>query len=252
MRRKGSVTDMIQVGAFEIAKNIPACKLPNEVQAAFDAVYGNLMGCSYTPVLYCGQQVVSGMNYMIICKTTPIVRHPELAEELIKVIIHAPLPGSGEVCREISREALIASRVTGAANVVTLSNPYVEYSHVFEAEYAVHMSIYVPSNIHADQLEHIYVIGGTVAELDYKNGLCLREAMGIEDISGHYEEYSELKHFTAGGEMGGYIGVAKGNAKDKYNVILWHNERRCFSLYTPDGMSEAEIKDFILSLSVIN
>jgi len=243
---------MIRVGGFEISKDMTACKLPDEVQAAFDAVYGKLMGCKYTPVLYCGQQVVSGMNYMIICKTTPVVQHPELAEELIKVVIHAPHSGSGAVCQEISRETLIASRVITGDNAETLGNPYVEYPYIFEAEYAAHMSIYVPSKIPDEQREHIYVIGGKVVELDYQKGLCLREAMGVEDISGHYEKYSEIQQFTAGGEEGGFLGVAKGNEKDKYNVILWHNERRSFSLYVPDGMSEAEIKDFILSLRITN
>ncbi len=246
------MTDMVKVGGFEIARNMSACKLPDEVQAAFDTVYGGLIGCKYTPVLYCGQQVVSGMNYMIICKTTPVVQYPELAEELIKVIIYAPHSGSSAVCHEVSRETLIASRIADGSNAETLPSPYVEYSHIFEAEYAAHMSIYVPSRIHDEQLEHIYVIGGKVVELDYENGLCLREIMGVEDISGHYEKYSEIKSFTAGGEEGGYVGVAKGNEKDKYNVILWHNERRSFSLYAPDGMSEAEIKDFILSLRVVN
>ncbi len=243
---------MIKVGGFEIARDMTACKLPDEVQAAFDAVYGKLIGCKYTPVLYCGQQVVSGRKYMIICKTTPAVRYPELAEELIKVIIYAPLSGSGEGCREISRETLIGSRVSCGSDAETIVSPYVEYSYIFEAEYAAHMSVYVPSKIHDEQLEHIYVIGGKVVELDYKNGLCLREAMGVEDISGHYEKYSKIKPFTAGGDEGGYVGVAKGNEEDKYNVILWHNERRSFSLYSPDGMSEAEIKDFILSLRIPN
>ncbi len=40
----------------------------------------------YTPVLYCGTQLVHGINHMIICKMK--VCHPDATEKLAKVIIN--------------------------------------------------------------------------------------------------------------------------------------------------------------------
>lgn len=241
---------MIRVGGFLIDENMTKCKLPEEVQTAWDEIYGKRRGCDHIPVLYCGRQVVSGMNYMVVCKTVPVVLHPELGTKLEKVVIHAPLPSSTtDSYHEISRETLIDSPlVPDTDGVITNAvNPYVEYQYIFKAEYAVGMSIYVPSKIHDKQSWRLYVIGGKVVELDYESGLCLREAKGIADISGSFEKYPEVKQFS----VGDYRVTAEGEG-GKYQVILWHNDVRCFSLHAPDGMTEAEIKDFIESLRVTN
>lgn len=243
----------MKCGGFEINKSLTGCDMPDEVRTAFEEVYGKRLGWDIVPVLYCGKQIVSGVNYMIICKASPVILHRELATSLVKVVIHAPLPNNAnDSYYEVSRETLIGS--PAANDSVSTENPYVEYPYVFEAEYAAGMNIFVPAQIHNDQLEHIYVIGGEVAELDYKNGLCLRESKGIEDISGHYESYPEVKQFTVSVPMpiGECRVVAKGREADKYSVILWQNGKRSFSIYAPNGMSEAEIGDFIASLRVVN
>jgi len=237
---------MIRVGGFVIDKNMTECKLPDEVQTAWNEVYGKLRGSHHVPVLYCGKQVVNGTNYMVVSRTNPVVQHSELSTTLEVVVIHAPLPDTTtDSYHEVRRETLIDSLYI--PSTAAAANPMVEYQYIFEAEYAVGISIYVPSKIHDEQIEHIYVIGGEVVQLNYKNGMCLREAKGITDISGHYEQYPEIKQFT----VGNYKVVAKGE-NGKYKVILWNDGKRSFSLYAPDGMTEDEIRDFIDSLRVTN
>lgn len=237
----------MKLGAFHIARDMEQCTLPPQVQTAFDEVYGKRLGCHFTPVLYCGAQVTSGMNYMIICKVVPVVTHPELAEQLIKLVIHAPLPGSeNDDYHELSQETLIGP--LAAADGVTSANPYVEYQHIYEAEYAVGFPIYVCPKIHNSvELEHIYVVGGTATELDYKNGMCLRQTQGIRDISGRYEKFDEVKTFS----VDRFSVQAKGSA-GKYQSILWHDDRKSFSLFAPDGMSVEEICAFVSTLTVVN
>ncbi len=243
---------MIRVGGFVIDKDMTECKLPDEVQTAWDKVYGDIRGCHRVPVLYCGKQVVSGTNYMIISKSNLVVLHSELSTWLELVVIHAPLPDSTtDTYHEVRTETLIDSLyIPGKAvgSGAAKPNPFVEYQYVFEAEYAVKFGVYVPSKLTNEvKIEHIYVIDGEVAQLNYANGMCLREGMGIVDLSGDFEQYPEVKQFT----VDDYRVVAKGE-NGKYKCILWNDGKRSFSLEAPDGMTEAEIRDFIQSLALMD
>ncbi len=65
---------------------LKACNLPEKVATGFSEVFSHLCGAEYTPVLYCGTQLVHGINHMIICKMK--VCHPDATEKLAKVIIN--------------------------------------------------------------------------------------------------------------------------------------------------------------------
>lgn len=47
---------------------VGACKLPEKVATGFNEAFSSLLGATYTPALYCGTQIVHGVNHMIICK----------------------------------------------------------------------------------------------------------------------------------------------------------------------------------------
>lgn len=74
------------VGAWELA-DMETVELPEQVAKGFEAVTVALIGAVYTPVLYCGEQVVKGMNYMIICKQ--VLSDKEHSEHLVEMIINA-------------------------------------------------------------------------------------------------------------------------------------------------------------------
>jgi hypothetical protein len=82
---------MTKLGGWTINDNLKPCPLPEEVASAFSEVNAHLLGAVFVPVLYCGSQLVSGMNYMIICKQT-LVTHPPL-EHLVTMVIYKPLNG---------------------------------------------------------------------------------------------------------------------------------------------------------------
>ncbi len=63
-----------------------ACDLPQNVATGFTQVFGNLEGADYTPVLYCGTQVVNGTNHMIICRQNLVTLEKE--EHLVKVVLN--------------------------------------------------------------------------------------------------------------------------------------------------------------------
>ncbi len=77
-------------GGWQLA-DLKACSLPQDVATAFSKVVDKIVGAEYVPVLYCGFQVVSGKNHMIMCKQTLVTNPPE--DHLVKVVMYVPLKG---------------------------------------------------------------------------------------------------------------------------------------------------------------
>lgn len=73
------------VGAWTLA-TMEATKLPENAAAAFSNVTNGMVGAKYVPVLYVGEQIVNGTNYMIICKQTLVTNPPE--EHLVTMVIN--------------------------------------------------------------------------------------------------------------------------------------------------------------------
>lgn len=85
------------LGGWKIA-NLEACPLPEKLATGFSSAVLQLLGADYVPVLYCGSQLVSGTNYMLICKQT--LATAEKQEHLVKMVLHEKLPASGEIVGE--------------------------------------------------------------------------------------------------------------------------------------------------------
>jgi hypothetical protein len=80
------------VGAWQVVEK---GTLPQKVATAFSKSVKNLKGAKYKPVLYCGFQVVSGTNHMIICRQT-LVTSP-LENHWVKFVVHIPLEGDPRI-----------------------------------------------------------------------------------------------------------------------------------------------------------
>ena len=50
--------------------------VPEDVKAALEKAVDGLLGATYVPVAYLGSQIVSGHNYMVLCRVTPVVADP--------------------------------------------------------------------------------------------------------------------------------------------------------------------------------
>jgi len=82
------------VGSWESVPH-EAAKLPDDAQAAFDWAVGELDGAEYVPVALLSTQVVSGMNYCILCQITPVV--PDAVPTWALVYIHADPQGNARI-----------------------------------------------------------------------------------------------------------------------------------------------------------
>lgn len=65
--------------------------LPKKAATVFSEITFSLHGARYVLVLYCGEQIVHVINYMIICKRTPIAK--PTPEHLVMIIINCSKQG---------------------------------------------------------------------------------------------------------------------------------------------------------------
>lgn len=70
-------------------------EIPDDVKAAFDKTMEGLVGCTYEPIAILGSQVVSGMNYCLLCKTTIVT--PDAPVSYTLVNIYEALDGTAEI-----------------------------------------------------------------------------------------------------------------------------------------------------------
>lgn len=75
-------------GAYKLAP-MEACPLPEKVATGFGQVTQTLVGAKYLPVLYVGEQVVHGLNHMLICRQTLVTK--DAPEHLVKMVLNQNL-----------------------------------------------------------------------------------------------------------------------------------------------------------------
>ncbi len=73
------------VGEYKLAP-MQACNLPEQVASGLPQVLESLVGAKYLPVLYVGEQVVNGINHMLICRQTLIAQGAP--EHLVQMVVN--------------------------------------------------------------------------------------------------------------------------------------------------------------------
>ena len=99
------------VGAWESWTGNPL-EIPDDVKAAFDKAMEGLVGCTYEPIAILGSQVVSGMNYCLLCKTTVVT--PDAPVSYTLVYIYEALDGGNP-----AHSGCCVRRVPGGKRLIT-------------------------------------------------------------------------------------------------------------------------------------
>jgi len=81
---------------------------------ALEKAVGGMLGASYEPLAVLGKQLVSGNNYCILCRITPVV--PDAQPTVSLVYIYEDLQGSAKILGE---KALIGSGMTGGFTAIS-------------------------------------------------------------------------------------------------------------------------------------
>jgi len=82
-------------GAYEVNSGDLSLDQNADAQAAFTKALETLDGSDYEPVALLGTQVVSGTNYAVLCRITPVT--PDAEPEFGIVYIYEDLDGNAEV-----------------------------------------------------------------------------------------------------------------------------------------------------------
>ncbi len=110
-----TATPDVMTGGYTVNENLKAVTLPEEAQKAFDKALANIEGATYEPIALIGTQVVSGTNYAILCKVTPVVTNA--VSELDVVTVYEDLSGNAEI---LSTETFDLATVTGIDQTYTV------------------------------------------------------------------------------------------------------------------------------------
>ena len=89
-------------GAWSMNAGDPSLEGNPDVQAALDKALEGLAGARYEGVAYLASQVVAGQNYLIFCRTTPVV--PDPIPSFTVVTVYADLDGNAEITDVASLE----------------------------------------------------------------------------------------------------------------------------------------------------
>lgn len=84
------------VGGWTInAENV--AEIPQDVQDALAKATEELTGCTYEPVALLASQVVSGTNYCLLCRLTPVV--PDAESTFALVYLYVDLENNAAITR---------------------------------------------------------------------------------------------------------------------------------------------------------
>ncbi|MBQ6296151.1 MAG: hypothetical protein IJK81_00390 [Selenomonadaceae bacterium] len=74
------------LGQINLENFVGLMSMPQKPQSAWDAVFSELVGATYKPLIYVGDQLVHGVNYFYIAEQTLITNPP--VRRLVKLAIN--------------------------------------------------------------------------------------------------------------------------------------------------------------------
>lgn len=88
-------------------------EVSEEVQEKLEQAASGLIGARYIPVACVGRQLVSGTNYLLVCRVAPVV--PDAKEHWSVVTLYTDLDGNSEITgvRDFPGETFLDSKAPG-------------------------------------------------------------------------------------------------------------------------------------------
>lgn len=126
-----------------------------------------------------------------------------------------------------------------------VTNPFVTYQSLEEAEEAAGFALSVPESFEGAARREIAVIDGRIIDVTYLDGednriLTIRKGTGEEDISGDYNEYTK----EAVMDLGGLSVTVKGG-EDRIFLALWQEGDYSYAVSFDEGGTEDQLKEII-------
>ena len=185
-------------GEYDFSKNA-------EVKAIFDKAFDGFVGASYEAVAYLGSQVVAGTNYLAMFRKTPTF--PDAEPSFVLVTVYEDLKGNTEV--QGMDEVLFDTEddVPSSENV-QIPDPFEGFSAVKGAGFEMSVpdapkgyetATYRVNN--STQMLEIIYSDKDLENEDAIEAYRIRKAIGSDDISGDYNDYSEKTEVSISGNQ---------------------------------------------------
>lgn len=147
---------------------------------------------------------------------------------------------------EVAQDAVAAS---GA--VTTLANPWQECANMAQAESLAGFSFAISDSAlpegYGPEAAYIQVIAGAMLEVDYDGerggSVCLRKAVGTDDISGDYNSYDLTQTSRIAGQD-----VTLRGAENAWYVVTWTCDGYSFAVVFTSALTTSQVEALVAGL----
>ncbi len=203
--------------------------LTDEAKAALEKALEGMDGANYNSIALISSQVVAGMNYCILCEITPV--YPDAESHYALVYVYADLDGNAEITETVDFVS------ENGGETVQIPNPFVDYSTLAEAEKEAGFDLTAPETVDGYSEKFIQVMSGSMIQIIFHdaedNRLFIRKEAGSEDISGDYNNYTEINTISVDGRevtMKGETGLV--------SVAIWTDGAYTYAVTADKPMAQ--------------
>lgn len=147
---------------------------------------------------------------------------------------------------EVAQDAVAAS---GA--VTTLANPWQECASMAQAESLAGFSFAIDDSAlpegYSREASYIQVIEGEMLEVDYNGerggSVCLRKAVGTDDVSGDYNSYDLTQTSCIAGQD-----VTLRGAENAWYVATWTSDGYSFAVVSTSALTTSQVEALVAGL----
>ena len=133
--------------------------------------------------------------------------------------------------------------ISGCGKKTEVSNPFVEVSNIKEVESLVGFTITVPDKVLDYKDKRISVIENKMIDITYtkkKSKLTIRKGIGTVDISGDYNNYSDINENI----IDGVTVTTRGNDNLIFNAT-WNNDNYTYAIVSNTGIDSGDIVNLV-------
>ena len=147
--------------------------------------------------------------------------------------------------------AVAQDAVAASGAVTTLANPWQECASMAQAESLAGFSFAISDSVlpegYGPEAAYIQVIAGAMIEVDYTDGrggsVCLRKAVGTDDVSGDYNSYDLTQTSRIAGQD-----VTMRGAENAWYVVTWTRDGYSFAVVSTSALTTSQVEALVAGL----
>lgn len=147
--------------------------------------------------------------------------------------------------------AVAQDAVAASGAVTTLANPWQECASMAQAESLAGFSFAIGDSAlpegYGPEAAYIQVIAGSMIEVDYTGerggSLCLRKAVGTDDVSGDYNSYDLTQTSRIAGQD-----VTMRGAENAWYVVTWTRDGYSFAVVSTSALTTSQVEALVAGL----